>query len=136
MNKTIFHAEEWLKPKRKTKGSAAYDFIAPHDVTVLADGQTDFDTQVSVEVEEGYVLLLVPRSSLGIFAGITLSNDVGVIDSDYRQNIRASLVNRRKEPYVIHKGERYMQGFIIPYFTTADDDATEERTGGLGSTGR
>ena len=135
MNETKFYAEEWLKPKRKTKGSAGYDFIAPHDIIVPGGWKIDFDTGVSVEVEEGYVLLLFIRSSLGS-KGITLTNNVAVIDSDYRQNIRGFLENKNADPYTIHEGERYMQGIIVPYFLTEDDDATEERFGGVGSTGK
>lgn len=134
MNKTVFHSEDWLKPKRKTKGSAGYDFIAPKDIIVPAGWKVEFDTEVSAEVEEGYVLLLFIRSSLGS-KGITLTNNVAVIDSDYRQNIRGFLENKNTDPYTIRKGERYMQGVIIPFAVTEDDEASEERTGGVGSTG-
>lgn len=134
MNKTVFHSEDWLKPKRKTKGSAGYDFIAPKDIIVPAGWKVEFDTGVSAEVEEGYVLLLFIRSSLGS-KGITLTNNVAVIDSDYRQNIRGFLENKNSDPYTIHKGDRYMQGVIVPFALTEDDKAEEERTGGVGSTG-
>lgn len=134
MNKTKFHSESWLKPKRKTKGSAGYDFVAPNDIIIPALWKTEFDTGVSVEVEEGYVLLLFIRSSLGS-KGITLTNNVAVIDSDYRQNIRGFLENKNTDPYIIRKGERYMQGVILPFFTAVDDEVNEERTGGVGSTG-
>lgn len=135
MNLTKFNAEEWLKPKRATKGSAGYDFVAPDDIIIPARWKKEFDTGVSVEVEEGYVLLLFIRSSLGS-KGITLTNNVAVIDSDYRQNIRGFLENKNADPYTIHEGERYMQGIIVPYFMAEGDDATEERLGGVGSTGK
>ena len=135
MNETKFYAEEWLKPKRKTKGSAGYDFIAPHDIIVPGGWKTEFDTRVSVEVEEGYVLLLFIRSSLGS-KGITLTNNVAVIDSDYRQNIRGFLENKNADPYTIHEGERYMQGIFDRYYITDDDEVESVRTGGIGSTGR
>lgn len=135
MGNTRFISTEDLKPKRKTKGSAGYDFIAPKDIIVPGGWKVEFDTGVSVEVEEGYVLLLFIRSSLGS-KGITLTNNVAVIDSDYRQNIRGFLENKNPDPYTIRKGERYMQGVIVPYALTADDEATEYRTGGVGSTGK
>ena len=134
MNRTKFISSEYLKPKRKTKGSAGYDFVAPNDIIIPAQWKTEFDTGVSVEVEEGYVLLLFIRSSLGS-KGITLTNNVAVIDSDYRQNIRGFLENKNTDPYIIRKGERYMQGVIVPFSVTEDDEADEERTGGVGSTG-
>lgn len=133
--KTKFISEDWLKPKRATKGSAGYDFIAPRDVAIPPQWDVDFNTEVSVNVEEGYVLLLVIRSSLGR-KGLCLMNAVGVIDSDYRHPMRAMIRNNSDDPYIIHKGDRYMQGIIVPYAITEDDDATEERTGGLGSTGK
>lgn len=133
--KTKFISESWLKPKRKTSGSAGYDFIAPQDIIVPGGWKTEFDTGVSVAVEEGHVLLLFIRSSLGS-KGITLTNNVAVIDSDYRQNIRGFLENKNSDPYVIHKGERYMQGVIVPFALSEDDDADGERTGGVGSTGK
>ena len=135
MNKTKFIAEEWLKPKRATKGSAGYDFIAPKDVVIPAKWMAHFDAEVSAEVEEGYVLELYIRSSLGK-QGLSLTNAVGIIDSDYRDHIHAFISNDSTEPYVIHKGDRYMQGIIKEYFLTEDDDATGERNGGIGSTGK
>ncbi len=135
MNKTEFVSVDWLKPKRATKGSAGYDFIAPRDVTIPPHWDVDFDTEVRVDVEEGYVLQLYIRSSLGR-KGLCLMNAVGIIDSDYHLSMRAMIRNNSDEPYTIHKGDRYMQGLIMPYFLTADDDCTEERTGGLGSTGK
>ncbi len=135
MNKTKFYAEEWLKPRRATKGSAGYDFVAPKDVEIPPHWCVDFDTEVIANVEDGYVLQLYIRSSLGR-QGLCLMNSVGVIDSDYRLSMRAMIRNNSSEPYTIHKGDRYMQGIIVPYYVTADDDATDERTGGLGSTGR
>ena len=65
MNRTKFISSEDLKPKRKTKGSAGYDFVAPNDIIIPALWKTEFDTGVAAEVEEGYVLLLFIRSSLG-----------------------------------------------------------------------
>ena len=129
-----FITEKWLKPKRKTKGSAGYDFIAPHDIIVPGGWKVEFDTEVSTEIDEGFVLLLFIRSSLGS-KGITLTNNVAVIDSDYRQHIRGFLENKNSDPYVIRKGERYMQGVIVPFGITDDDEAEEERTDGVGSTG-
>lgn len=129
-----FVSEDWLKPKRKTSGSAGYDFIAPMDIIVPGGWKVEFDTQVSAEIDEGYVLLLFIRSSLG-GKGITLTNNVAVIDSDYRLNIRGFLENKNSDPYTIRKGERYMQGVIVPFAVVDDDEAEEERTGGVGSTG-
>lgn len=79
--KTEFICLDWLKPRRATKGSAGYDFIAPRDVVIPPHWNVDFDTEVRVNVEEGHVLQLYIRSSLGR-KGLCLMNAVGIIDSD------------------------------------------------------
>lgn len=51
-------------------------------------------------------------------------------------NIGVAIVNNSSEPYVINKGERFCQGIFHQYATTDDDEATGERTGGYGHTGK
>ena len=84
-------------------------------------------------------MAIYPRSSFGIKYGITLANTTGIIDADYYNNpkneghIFVKLVNNGKELSVL-EGEAICQGIIIPFFKTEDDDTTEERVGGIGST--
>lgn len=124
-----------LKPKRKTKGSAGYDFVAPETVEIPAHGMLRFDSGVKVLMRDGYVFQLYIRSSLGK-KGISLINAVGIIDSDFHDSMQALLINYSDEPYTIYKGDRYMQGIFTRYFTTDDDNVEEIRKGGIGSTGR
>lgn len=87
-------------------------------------------------VENGrmdWALKLYPRSGLGFKYGVKLRNTTGIIDCDYRDEIRVSLSS--DERVVIPKGKAYMQGIIQPVFTLDNEiEPTEERKGGLGST--
>lgn len=132
-----FHSEKKeLLPKRSTSKSAGYDFMAPSDYVVPAHGECYFDTGVSIELDEDKVLLLLVRSSYGFKHKITLSNGTGVIDADfYPLTMKCKLRNDSDEDFLIKKGDKYMQGIIVNYFKTMDDDVNITRKGGIGSTG-
>ena len=128
-------------PKRATVGSAGYDFYAPFDIT-LAPGETiKIPTGIRVQMEVNYVLKLYPRSGVGFKYRLQLNNTVGIIDSDYyysdnEGHIFAKITNDSNEgkTVTINKGEGFMQGIFIEYGITIDDDTTEIRNGGFGST--
>ena len=133
-----FHVEsKELLPKRSTSGSAGYDFLSPVDIVVPAHGEALIESNVSIELDKDKVLLLFVRSSYGFKHGITLSNGTGIIDSDFYPNtMKCKLRNDSDVDFKINKGDKYMQGVIVKYFVTDDDDTTEIRTGGIGSTGK
>ena len=88
-----------------------------------------------------YVAYIYARSGLAVKSGVTLSNCVGVIDSDYRGELKIGLVNLSSEPYTISDGERVAQlviaPVIVPTIEVADElDSTERAAGGFGSTGK
>lgn len=127
-------------PARSTKHSAGYDFFAPFDFIIDPHSTTKLHfTDVKVKLDSDSVLLLFPRSSLGC-KGIMLANTVGVIDADYYGNpkndgnIGFMLVNKSDEPVEIKKGDKFMQGIILKYGITDDDNVNTEREGGFGST--
>ena len=128
-------------PKRATKGSAGYDFFAPFDI-VLEPGKTiKIPTGIRAQMEDNYVLKLYPRSGLGFKYRLQLSNTVGIIDSDYyysdnEGHIFAKITNDSNENKTVEikKGTGFMQGIFVEYGITIDDDATETRNGGFGST--
>ena len=128
-------------PKRATAGSAGYDFYAPKDV-VLSPGKTmKIPTGIRVEMEHGWVLKCYPRSGLGFKYRLQLNNTVGIIDSDYfysdnEGHIFAKITNDSNEKKVVEikAGEGFMQGIFVEYGITVDDDVTEVRNGGFGST--
>jgi dUTP pyrophosphatase len=128
-------------PKRATKGSAGYDFFAPFDI-VLAPGETiKVPTGIRAKMEDEWVLKLYPRSGLGFKYRLQLNNTVGIIDSDYyysdnEGHIFAKITNDSNEgkTVTINKGDGFMQGIFIEYGITIDDDTTQIRNGGFGST--
>ena len=83
-------------------------------------------------------MLLFPRSSLGTQYGLQFLNTVGVIDSGYRDTIKATMcvTDPTLDILRLKKGTRFMQGVIVPFATIPEEEPpTEERTGGYGSTG-
>ena len=128
-------------PKRATKGSAGYDFFAPFDIT-LAPGQTvKVPTGIRSYMEDGWVLKLYPRSGLGFKFRLQLNNTVGIIDSDYyyssnEGHIFAKITNDTNEERIVNikKNTGFIQGIFLEYGITYDDDSSEVRDGGFGST--
>lgn len=131
--------ENVLLPKRATTGSAGYDFFAPKEYKVAAGETVKVATGVRVKIENGWVLQIFPRSSLGFKYRLTLNNTVGIIDSDYfnadnEGHIFIKMTNCGKEDLVIEKGKAFAQGVFVPFGITVDDDCNTARTGGIGST--
>ena len=132
--------EEIPLPKRATRGSAGYDFVSPVETVIPAGGKAVIPTGIRCEMEEGWVLMLFPRSGLGFRHQVRLSNTVGIIDSDYafadnEGHIQVSLRNPMEKDLVIGKGERFCQGILLPYGQAAEEETFTERRGGMGSTG-
>ncbi len=131
-------------PEYATDGSAAVDLRAMIDEPyTLAPGERhSFPTGIAISPETtGVVAILAARSGLGVKHGISLSNGIGVIDSDYRGEISAGLINRSDVPYTINPGDRIAQLMFMPVlaasFLPVDElDATERGAGGFGSTGK
>ena len=132
-------------PSYATAGSAGLDLRACIDAPVTLGG--DFPnaalvpTGIAAAIPPGYVGLVFPRSGLAIKHGVTLSNSVGVIDSDYRGEIGVGLVNLSGVPYTIQPGERIAQMALIPVAQATlavveELDETSRGSGGFGSTGK
>lgn len=130
-------------PRRATAGSAGYDFFAPCDFSLKAGEITKIVTGIRVRIEDGWVLKLYPRSGLGFKYRLQLNNTVGIIDSDYygsdnEGHIQIKLTNdgRENKTMEVARGTGFAQGIFVEYGITVDDDVTEERNGGFGSTTR
>src|SRR5690554_115504 len=129
-------------PTYANENAAGLDVRANNDKPIMIQpGEwADIPTELAVEIPEGYFGMVVPRSGLGFKYRLTLINDVGVIDSDYRNNIGVRLINDGIEPYMIIKGERVAQMVIVPYtqvrLVRTDRLSITARKGGFGSTGR
>ena len=125
-------------PYYATEGAAAVDLHACIDeaVTLPPGGRALLPTGLAAAIPAGHV-----RSSMGIRHGVTLSNGVGVIDSDYRGQVHVGLHNLSGEPYTVQPGDRVAQLMVVPVAAPEIEvvDALPETVrgaGGLGSTGR
>ncbi len=108
----------------------------------IAPGETAWiPTGLALEVPKGCAGLIYARSSMGVKRGLAPANKVGVIDSDYRGEIRVVLLNHGKTSQTIENGERVAQFLITPVLTPAYEAVeelsdTSRGTGGFGSTGK
>lgn len=128
-------------PQRATKGSAGYDFYTPAEICLAPGESAKIATGIRAEMNEDWVLLLMPRSSLGFKYKLELNNTVGVIDSDYyysdnEGHIFIKLTNSDPEGKTLHlsAGQAFAQGIFVMYGITVDDVSERERNGGFGST--
>ena len=121
-------------------GADLYALIEGESLTI-SEGETVLvRTGLSVEIPEGYVGLIYARSGLATKKGLAPANKVGVVDADYRGEVKVALFNQSGVPQSIVAGERIAQFVIAPYLsaTFEETDAlsdTVRGAGGFGSTG-
>lgn len=130
-------------PERSTKGSAGYDFFAPFDFTIKPGQTVEISTGIRARIEDGWCLVLLPKSGIGSRYFVRFANTVGLIDSDYYGSaytggqIKATMrVEQDREELSFKRGDKMFQGVFLPFGITEDDDADGIREGGHGSTGR
>ena len=128
-------------PRRATAGSAGYDFFAPVEITLQPGENIKIPTGIRVEMDINWVMKCYPRSGLGFKYRLQLNNTVGIIDSDYfysdnEGHIFVKITNDTKEGKTVQIPENtgFMQAIFVEYGITVDDDVTDIRNGGLGST--
>lgn len=127
-------------PKRATGFSAGYDFYSTITATIKPNETLTIPTGIKAYMNDNEVLKVYPRSSLGFKYQIQLVNTVGIIDKDYVDNpnneghIFIKLVNRGSVPVDINIGDGIAQGIFESYLITDDDNSTNKRIGGIGST--
>lgn len=126
-------------PTQGTSHSAGYDLYCTEDVLAPAGKTVVINTNISVEIPEGFFGLLCPRSSMGK-QGFSLVNTIGIIDSDYRGEIILHFINNGQDNYTISKGHRVAQLIIVPYISpkimvVEELSETLRGIGGFGSTG-
>ena len=134
--------ENALLPVRGSAFAAGYDLcacienpmlVAPHETVKIGTG-------ISAAIPVGWFGAVFARSGLAIKHGIGLLNSVGVIDSDYRGEIKVGVINQINEPYTIEPGERIAQLVVMPVcpVDTVEVESLDETArgeGGFGSTG-
>ena len=130
-------------PRYQTPGAAAMDLHALLDspLTIAPRQLVSVPTGLAMALpDENWVALILARSGLGIKHGVSPSNCVGVIDSDYRGELKVGLTNFSDTPYTIQPGDRFAQLMILPVAQAAVEEreelpATLRGEGGFGSTG-
>ena len=136
--------ENAVIPKAATMGSAGMDLYAclDGDIILKPNERVLIPTGIAIALESNaYVAYIYARSGLAIKNGITLSNCVGVVDSDYRGEVKVGLINLSDKDYTVVNGERIAQmviaPIIIPEVSEVEElDETERNAGGFGSTGK
>lgn len=132
-------------PVRKTKYSAGYDICIPIDISIPPGQRRVIPTGIKVVFEEDEMstwhLQMYVRSSVGIKDGIVLTNGTGVIDPDYFRgkndgDMMLALLNTSDKLVQYKAGDRICQAVFVIHGLTSDDNASGERTSGVGSTGR
>ena len=130
-------------PTYGSEGAACFDFYACIDkpVTINPKSSVNLPTGLQFEIPEGYVMLMYSRSGHGFKNNLRFVNSVGVIDSDYRGEVRIGLFNDGITPYVVKPQERLAQAMIVPVsqvYLEAVETLTDTKSGvgGFGSTGK
>ena len=136
--------EDAVLPARGSAEAAGADLRACMDEEriELAPGETKLiGTGLSMAVPTGYFGGIFARSGLSVKEGLRPSNCVGVIDSDYRGEVKVALYNDSSQSRVIERGERIAQLLILPYLAPEFEEAealdeTDRGDGGFGHTGK
>jgi dUTP pyrophosphatase len=130
----------FIMPIKASEKAGAYDIYMPEAGT--ADGTSRmFGLGFATAIPDGYVALLLPRSSSGAKHGLELNNTCGVIDSDYRGEWKAALKTKSGLPFQWNMGDRILQFMILPVATVQlnlIETLSETNRGvlGFGSTGK
>lgn len=129
------------KPTYATKYSAGADLTSIEDVTLMPGERKLVKTGIAVEFHESSSMLICPRSGLALNHGITILNSPGVVDADYRGEIKVMLMNFGNAPYKISIGDRIAQAVLVDVSqgTWLETDTLEDTSRGpcgFGSSGK
>ena len=107
--------------------------VNPHQTVLIPTG-------IALELPEGLAGLIYARSGLATKKGLAPANKVGVVDCDYRGEVKVALHNHSEIPQTVAVGERVAQLVITPYITAEFIEVDElsetvRGAGGFGSTG-
>src|SRR5438445_5966261 len=131
-------------PQQQHAGVAGYDLHAREDVTIPAGGgRYLMPTGLAIAIPPGCAGFVLPRSGLALRHGVTCLNTPGLIDPQYRGELKVLLVNTdAHEPYTVQRGDRIAQLVMtrveaeIEWHEVSDLDVTTRDAYGFGSTGR
>jgi dUTP pyrophosphatase len=137
---TLLHPDA-VVPARTRSGDAGYDLRATERVSIPPGGRRLIGTGIAIALPEGVAGLVTPRSGLAIEHGLTLLNAPGLIDPNYRGEIKVILQNCGDGRYTVEIGDRIAQLLLVPYLApelqvVGELDATDRGADGFGSSGR
>lgn len=140
--KKLENGKDLPLPKYETDGAAGLDLLAAIDEPiVMKPGEIKLvKTGISIALEKGYEAQVRPRSGLALKNGITVLNSPGTVDSDYRGEVCAILINHSQVDFTITRGMRIAQVVIAKHehakiVEVENLDETARGAGGFGSTG-
>lgn len=107
--------------------------IRPYETVLIPTG-------IAMAIPDGYVGILAPRSGLSLRTSLRQPNSIGVIDADYRGEIKGMFANNSNDPIILEHGMRFAQILFIPVYQAVFTEteellSTDRGTGGFGSTG-
>lgn len=128
-------------PSYGSAGAACFDICTINTTPLLPGRQHAYETALAFEIPDGYVMKLYSRSGMGFNKGVCLANGTGIIDSDFRGELKVCLRNHGKEIINIRAGDRIAQGILVKADQWAFEEVeglseTDRGDGGFGSTGR
>jgi dUTP pyrophosphatase len=140
--KKLENGKDLPLPKYETAGSAGMDLLAAIDepIVIKAGEIKLVKTGIAIALEKGFEAQVRPRSGLALKNGITVLNSPGTVDSDYRGEVCAILINHSQVDFTITRGMRIAQMVIAACVqaqisAVEDLDETARGAGGFGSTG-
>ncbi|ODV86372.1 hypothetical protein CANARDRAFT_27595, partial [[Candida] arabinofermentans NRRL YB-2248] len=141
--KVFLRSDKAKTPTRGSAQAAGYDIYASESAVIPAQGQGLVGTDLSVIVPDGTYGRVAPRSGLAVKHGI--STGAGVVDADYRGEIKVVLFNHSSKDFVIEQGDRIAQ-LVLEKIVNAEvnelnaeqweNEVTARGSGGFGSTGK
>jgi dUTP pyrophosphatase len=136
------HAADLPLPAYATAGSAGLDLLAAvqGDVVLPSGGRAGVPTGIALALPEGFEAQVRPRSGLALRHGVTVLNAPGTIDSDYRGEVTAILINHGAEPFRIARGMKIAQLVVaaharVEWSEVGSLETSARGAGGFGSTG-
>jgi dUTP pyrophosphatase len=126
-------------PEYSSTGAAGADLRASEALEIAPGARAAVPTALRLQIPPGHVGLVWPRSGLAVRHGIDPL--AGVVDSDYRGEVRVVLVNHGEEPFRVEKGDRIAQLLVqkeerAAFAAVASIDVTDRGESGFGSSGR
>jgi len=138
----LAHAKDLPLPAYATAGSAGLDLFAAveTDLAIAPSRYAGVPTGIAIALPAGFEAQLRPRSGLALRHGVTVLNAPGTIDSDYRGEVTAILINHGVDPFVIQRGMKIAQLVVaaharVEWEEIAILESTLRGAGGFGSTG-